>query len=338
MRYWILIFLLLVTVANAATSTEEPTLYGNSTHLSYVLGSKKIYAEYNDKAGIVNSYLLYKNYGDENAYAGVKRIEKGNVVSWCSDFKNICWNNKKGYHNQNGQTVEVSDQDAIAAFGAKTPELVQDTTRVNADELSKAQTGKLTPYSQAKIDAAWNQMALATNAKIAEILYGYVDYWLGPFSYGVPAGICGTKMYQKDTTYRKQVNSGFPIPTATYENEMERKLREDLRTVMIEGEKSQLSENLYRYSVNLKMIGDKSRKWEFYLYNSCSGNRSETIDDGMLGHRRVFGMHYADEKMNFDCEKLPYCRFDKACVKIEDEASPRCVSLVHGRGFFSGDC
>jgi hypothetical protein len=180
----------------------------------------------------------------------------------------------------------------------------------------------------------YRQMETLARGRITQILNSYLNEILGPFSQGVPAAICGDRIYKKDTTTKKEFGWPLGIPQTTYGSEMERKIWEDLRTVTVFGSVKELSDSMYRYEVNLKLIGDKtSPTWELYLYNSCSKNNSKSfwMDKGQLSNLQVFQMMYAGqegEDMIFECDLDPGCRFDQACLKLSDELAPRCFALA----------
>jgi hypothetical protein len=174
-------------------------------------------------------------------------------------------------------------------------------------------------------------------AKITAILSAYLDEILGPFSQGVPAALCGDNLYKKKTEDRKEFGWPFDIPHSTYASETERKVWDELRTVQVSGEVEELTSSMYRYEVNLKLIGDKAApKWRLYLYNSCDATslNNRTLDTGSVNYMGVFVMQYAGqsgEDMIFECGVDPFCRYDQACVKMSDEPNPRCFALAGGK-------
>ncbi len=196
-----------------------------------------------------------------------------------------------------------------------------------------AKYGHSRPDVQKRIDIYYNQIEAKTRSKITQILNAYISDILGPFSYGVPAGICGDRMYKTETTYKNKI-SGIPVPTSSYQSQMERDILEDLRTVIVFGKVTTLTDDMYRYEVTLKLIGDENTgQWELYLYNSCDKTDSKDFwkEYGTIGNKAVFEMMYAGqegEDMVFECGVDKYCKFDQACLKLDDEAGPRCFGLA----------
>jgi hypothetical protein len=216
--------------------------------------------------------------------------------------------------------------------------------------------------------------------RLSSALGSHFDNWLGKYTYGIPAAICGDSLYA-DTTDSQQKAGGFintqalnPEKQTQFKSEMERKILEEMKTIVITGEKSELSPTLYRYAISLKLIGDSSETWKIYLYNSCTKDNSledavnsdgekgwyqqgalskgayvETVFAGGMGHNMIF-----------DCE-LGKCRFNQACIEFniqkneENEKVPKydfdtpgvtktfdskdkkiyCATLANGDGFIT---
>ncbi len=200
-----------------------------------------------------------------------------------------------------------------------------------------------------------NKMASNFLGRLKNAMNTHFDNWLGQYTYGIPAAICGDSLYA-DTTKSKSKAGGLipgafdfePEKRTQFKSEMERQILEDMRTVVITGEKNELTENLYRYAVSLKLIGDKSEDWKLYLYNSCTNENSmqksietegslgwyqqgslekrsyvETVFAGSMGHNMVF-----------DCSKGDFCRFDKVCIDFTNSKN-ECFSLANGDGFIT---
>ncbi len=174
-------------------------------------------------------------------------------------------------------------------------------------------------------------------AQVKGLLTGYLNKWLdkqlGGWSRGVPAGICaqvfGLEYYKEDGWTR------VPMNASSYE--LQSRLLANSKTAIIEGEKEEITESLFRYAYTLRLLANQSFEWQTYLYNSCSQETSEDVfyDYGSLGAGEFYSFHYAgiaDRDMIFDCAQED-CLFDQACVEFTDGSETVCVSLVHGAGF-----
>jgi len=195
--------------------------------------------------------------------------------------------------------------------------------------------GKGEPTENVKAQAAayHSKLRSITSSKIQEILNGYLNYLLGPFSNGVPAAICGDSVYRDDTNWDNTV-AFIPVPQSTWKSKMEKKINEDVRTVMVFGRAETLTEDLFRYEVTVKLIGDRSTgKWELYLYNTCDKKDSKDIwyDYGSIGYGSIYVQEYAGQQGNdmiFECNVDEFCKFDQVCIKIEG-AGKYCNNLAH---------
>lgn len=150
----------------------------------------------------------------------------------------------------------------------------------------------------------------------------------------VPAKIC-QNAYGID--YEKS-DSWMAVPYNTTPYELGRELVANARTVIINGEKEEITPALLRYAYSLRMLGDKSVEWETYMQNSCTGRdtKSRMYDHGALSAGQHFYFHYAGSQgsMIFNCEQEE-CVYDLACVKFADEDEPYCVDLTNGAGFIT---
>lgn len=241
---------------------------------------------------------------------------------------------------------------------ARIRELVDDAVANDGDDAEKysdANDGALPPQTVARNNAILSKYMGATRGRLSAIFSSYLDSWLGPFTMGMPAAMCGDSLYYEDETSSAESNKGVIFGSAmqpidnkksNYKSTMKKMLLEDIKTVIIEGEKTELVPTMYRYAVTLKMIGDSSEKWKLFLYNSCTGETSLKDSEesegklgwyeyGQLGFQQFFGNHYAGgygNDMIFDCTLGESCRFDQACVEFEGKGT-HCVTLVHGGGF-----
>ena len=200
----------------------------------------------------------------------------------------------------------------------------------NYDEGHNQKNGIPPSDTQRRKTDYYNAIESKTRSQITSTLNAYVSELLGPFSNGIPAGICGDSMYKKKTEFNKN-SVGIPVPSSTYESEKERDIYNDLRTVIVFGEVRKITESLFRYEVTLKLISDESApKWELYFQNSCDKTISDWSEEGQLSYGQIFQMLYAGQEgddMIFDCGE-ENCKFDEACLKLSDEGNARCFKLA----------
>ncbi|MBN2458276.1 hypothetical protein JXB31_04060 [Candidatus Woesearchaeota archaeon] len=210
--------------------------------------------------------------------------------------------------------------------------------------------GKMTQGEIEDKEAAWNTITANARSKLTMVLNAYLDDWLGEYTKGVPAAICGDSLYKKepsDDQEQKKI-AGIPVPSTSFGSQMEKDILEGLKTVIMEGEKTEVSPTIYRYALTLKIIGDMSEQWRVFLYNSCTEDDSynELLESdgeqgwyeyGSISDQAFFGSHWA---FLLDCTEGGNCRYDQACIifsgggNISNDAAPqKCVSLVHGEGF-----
>ncbi len=189
----------------------------------------------------------------------------------------------------------------------------------------------------ARQEAFMNRMYAEQEAKVQGLIAGWLNGWLdeklGGWSRGVPAGICayffGLEYYKQDGWTRVTMNASV--------DQLQSQLIANSRTVIIEGEKEEITEEMFRYAYTIKLLANQSVEWQTYLYNSCTGETSvDTFYDyGSLLAGGYFAFHYAGagaQDMIFECTN-EICLYDQACVVFADGTAPTCVSLVHGAGF-----
>ncbi|MBI5072386.1 hypothetical protein HZA99_01060 [Candidatus Woesearchaeota archaeon] len=216
--------------------------------------------------------------------------------------------------------------------GKDIPLLDADGTQLT-DKDGKLLFMKSTLRQRAYMDKIYKQQ----EAQVVGLLSGYLNNWidekLGSWSRGVPAGIC---KYIFGFDYYK--NAGWvAVPANTSSSQLQSQLIANSRTVMIEGEKEEITENLFRYAYTIRLLANQSLEWQTYLSNSCSGKTSveQFYDYGALAPGAYYAFHYAgsgEQDMTFDCTQED-CLYDQACVAFTDGTAPVCVSLVHGAGF-----
>ncbi len=203
------------------------------------------------------------------------------------------------------------------------------------DPENTADTGVI--KSTIRQQAYMNRLYQQQESHVVGLLSGYLNNWidkkLGSFSRGVPAGIC---KYIFGLEYYKQ-DGWTAVLANTSSSQLQQQLIAQSRTVIIEGEKEEITENLFRYAYTIKLLANQSLEWQTYLYNSCNGKTSveQFYDYGALAPAAYFAFHYAgsgEQDMIFDCTQED-CLYDQACVAFTDGTEPVCVSLVHGAGF-----
>jgi hypothetical protein len=224
--------------------------------------------------------------------------------------------------------------------------------------------GKRFPAEQARVEADWNNLVSNSRGKINTILNSYYDEWLGPLSQGIPASMCGDSLYKKESESSSgQKVFGMSLPKSSYESEQKKNILDNIKTVIVEGEKTQVSDTIYRYAVTWKLIGDKSEEWKIWLYNSCTKESSYELsrttdgaegwyDDGTLSNLQFTGLHMA---FQLECDKdAKGCRYNQACITFLssgttaagegdgtaltlDPKDSYCVNLIYGQGFDSSE-
>ncbi len=172
-----------------------------------------------------------------------------------------------------------------------------------------------------------NYLVNLLNQKISEAWFGWTA--------DVPSQICKNIFGLGDVPQ----DSWLSMPHNTSPSSLQYEITKNIRTITIEGEKEEISEDMYRYSYTLKMLSNASVEWITYLYNTCTEKDSQEIfyDYGYLSSGEYFMYHYAGssgEDMIFECESEE-CLFDQACVQLMDEEEPYCTSLSNGEGFVS---
>lgn len=248
----------------------------------------------------------------------------------------------------NGQEVQYKPNEAIKSDinGAKhAVEKIEDTRQAEVERCKnenydcQLKDDEDKEYTQnARQEAFMNRLYEEQEAKVKGLIAGWLNGWidekLGGWSRGVPAGICahilGFEYYKQDGWTRVPMNASV--------EQLQSQLIANSRTIIIEGEKEEITEGLFRYAYTLKLLANQTLEWQTYLYNSCTGETSvDTFYDyGSLLAGGYYSLHYAGENaknnMLFDCAQET-CVYDQACVAIADGTAPTCVSLVHGAGF-----
>ncbi len=196
----------------------------------------------------------------------------------------------------------------------------------------EANNGEFPEYVQKwRAEQMRNFMSFSVS-KVSQILAAYLDNLLGPFSNGVPSLLCGDSIVREKG---EDVEiAGLKIPHDNFVSKKEHDIFSKIRTAIIGGERAELTEDAYRYAVSVKLISEKNGlKWQLYLYNSCTHEDSKDIwlEHGTLSKQQYFINHFAGndkEDMVFECSVDKVCRFNKVCLKFNDEAMPRCVPLI----------
>ncbi len=268
-----------------------------------------------------------------------------------------------------GEDGEFQDADNIdvETFGKLQDIFDEGTGAVNEVDLDNLGL-KINEEEYKERQELWGKYEEMGRGAVLDVLNSWTSQFLDRFAMEMYSTLCGTRLYVDDK--REPVRGTFMdslmAPEIQYGSELDDKMLGLAEpTVIIEGEKSQLTSRYYRYALNLKLIGSQRDEWVVYFYNSCTHDNSydKAIEtEGSLGWRRHeeihvqqhVGYHFsgdADRELIFDCDEEP-CRFNKACVIFEETAipgasdenrmpdsiegvdkDPYCVTLTHGSGF-----
>jgi hypothetical protein len=174
--------------------------------------------------------------------------------------------------------------------------------------------------------------------------------------------ICGDSLYKVESTGKYKAEKkvgGISVPSTTYGSTKARDIYQNLKTIIIEGEKTQVNDSVFRYAITLKLIGDQSEEWRIWLYNSCTKEGSYVLfrtsdgargwaDSGALSNQLYFGEHKA---FQLECDATGIgCRYNQACLTFLPSgtiaagegdgqalslaaADSYCVNLIYGEGF-----
>jgi len=216
-----------------------------------------------------------------------------------------------------------------------------------ANDLMRAKTGRHMKDMEQRWNKYGDKLDDIMNSQLSQLMTAIIDNALGEYFNAIPNGICnmftGTDYsVEKVDSNSEQKILGFTIPRSNFQTDKEREIHEDTRTVVAFGHVVKLSDGIFRYELTLKLIGDaNTNKWEMYLFNSCTNKNSKEFfgDTGSFIGRNIFIKHYAgdtEQDTVFDCSTDPQCAFNEACVKIDDEANPRCFKLAGGSGVCTG--
>ncbi|MEK6867476.1 MAG: hypothetical protein AABX98_01500, partial [Nanoarchaeota archaeon] len=260
------------------------------------------------------------------------------------------------YRTADGKKVDADDvknaretlskaQIEVDKLEANVQKQLQNCAKKNSDDClityDDESGNKIKVSATARQEAYMNKIYEQQEAQVKGLISGWLNNWLddilGGWSRGVPAGICahifGLEYYKQDGWTRVPMNASA--------DQLQSELIANSRTVIIEGEKEEITESLFRYAYTIKLLANESVEWQTYMYNSCTAETSveQFYDYGYLAPAAYFSFHYAgagDVDMIFDCATED-CLYDQACVAFTDGSAPTCVSLVHGAGFESPD-
>jgi hypothetical protein len=191
---------------------------------------------------------------------------------------------------------------------------------------------------RAQMEVEYKKIEAYNQARFVGLLNSLLDEKWGAWSNGVPSKICakvfGLEYYKQDGWTR--------VPENSSAYQIQADLLKNIRTVMIEGEKEEIFEGMYRYAYTIRLLTNSTVQWETYLKNSCTKETSIEVfyDYGLLYQGQHFLYHYAGSQtqdMIFEQDIDPVYLFDTACVQFDDEFDPYCVSLIHGNGFATPD-
>jgi hypothetical protein len=215
-------------------------------------------------------------------------------------------------------TLTEEQAEAIEGLPKKVKNLLNDAQRAQNDPVLASHNRQVSQYFRNKF-----------TQKYTQILDAMLENYLGELYMGVPAAICGDGIY-KEKTAPKRI-SGINIPQTGFYSQMEQDILDNLRVAVVRAQREELTEDMYRYLLDLRLVADRTVEWSFYMKNSGKNIRFD-IDSGSLASYRSFQMVYADGdgiSSVFICQEGgPECYYDKACLKFSDEESARCVSIV----------
>lgn len=162
------------------------------------------------------------------------------------------------------------------------------------------------------------------------------------------AGMCGDEPHIE----RKWTRTGsalWPLGTwtTTTSSTLEAQMLNDFSYINLEGEKEEITEDMYRYSITLSVLPSAGIEFKLFLHNSCTDESSEEnaeghqfADAGRLFRGQVFRKHYADaegEKMTFTCSEDGACRFNEACFAVVDIDKPKLCAVDSSEGCLDGE-
>ncbi len=237
-------------------------------------------------------------------------------------------------------TVPKAEREALAEADR---EIKKISTKVEADRRAGKiddpddpdKTLSRAGYVQrAQMEVEYKKIEAYNQARFVGLLNSVFDKKLGAWSNGVPSKICA-KVFGLD--YYKQ-DGWTRVPENSSAYQIQSELLKNIRTVMIEGEKEEVFEGIYRYAYTIRLLTNSTVQWETYMKNSCTQETSIEVfyDYGLLYQGQHFLYHYAGSQtqdMIFEQGIDPVYLFDTACVQFDDELEPYCVSLIHGNGF-----
>jgi hypothetical protein len=236
-------------------------------------------------------------------------------------------------------TVPKAEREALAEANS---EIKKISTSVEADRRagkiidpeSEEALSRAGYVQRAKMEVEYKKIEAYNQARFVGLLNSVFDKKLGAWSNGVPSKICA-KVFGLD--YYKQ-DGWTRVPENSSAYQIQAELLKNIRTVMIEGEKEEVFEGIYRYAYTVRLLTNSTVQWETYLKNSCTQELSIEVfyDYGLLYQGQHFLYHYAGSQtqdMIFEQGIDPVYLFDTACVQFDDELEPYCVSLIHGNGF-----
>ncbi len=184
----------------------------------------------------------------------------------------------------------------------------------------------------------YNQIHSANMNQLVGYLNGALTKKLGPKLAEVPSRFCRNMLHVGDFPEDSWLN----IPHNTTPAGLQYALTKGIRTVNIDGEKEEITPEMYRYAYTVRILADQYVAWETYLYNSCTEEDSKEIfyDYGSVSMGEYFMYHYAGsagEDMIFEYGTDPVYIFDTACVKVVDEEGEEefCTPLTNGNGFIT---
>jgi len=238
-----------------------------------------------------------------------------------------CDGNVKNCLKGDGDQINIDNKEDL-----KLIKNVDDMTK-HRNNICRKETGENCPDVQQNYQNYWNKLQGAMRGRISALMDKYLSEILGPFFNRERARICniytGTdyKYVDTGTEQSDQTILFMHYPETSYQLDKEQEILDELRTAIISGKVTEITQNMFRYEINVKLIGDQtSGKWELWLKNSCDDTDSKEIwmETGSLGYGAIFDVLYAGqggEDMIFECGVDQYCRFNQAVFKWEDQSA-----------------
>ncbi len=332
-----------------SNTLKEKSIYYDVSTNQYFGTTNGVNIVHDSNGNTGTAIIVSKNDQSMTYYVFKEKAGFGEATySYCTSVLNGICNDPKPYTGENTEGFSEAIEKAKKEE-RRIQDAVQEEMRrcKNNNLVCTLMDGDTRITATARQEAYMNKIYEQQEAQVKGLLTGWLNNFiengccgwggLGGWSRGVPADICasifGLEYYKQDGWTR--------VPRNASADQLQSKLIANSRTVIIEGEKEEITESLFRYAYTMKLLANESVEWQTYMYNSCTAETSVDVfyDYGYLAPGAYFSFHYAgagDVDMIFDCTQED-CLYDQACVAFTDGSAPTCVSLVHGAGFESPD-